>query len=110
MPFCPNCGYEYLPDIAACPDCGAKLVEYLSREEVDEKHTTWIKLPTLPGRLYAEMLKEIFDKEGIPSFIQGSPLRAYMPQGSAGDMVTLMVPAEYEEKCVEIQKEMFGNL
>ena len=29
MPFCPNCKYEYRPDIDKCPDCGERLVEEL---------------------------------------------------------------------------------
>lgn len=110
MPFCPDCGYEYKAEVTQCPDCGTALVNSLPQEEIVESDTKWVKLPSLPGRLYAEMLKEVLDKEGIPSIITSGGLEPTLARGTEGDMVTLKVPEEYLERCSEIQSEMFKDI
>lgn len=36
MPFCPNCRYEYNPDVSKCPDCNVLLVSSLDDEAYDD--------------------------------------------------------------------------
>ena len=110
MAFCPDCGYEYKTEVSQCPDCGTALVDSLPGEDAVDTATTWVKLPSLPGRLYAEMLKEVLDKEGIPSIIAGSGLAPTIVRGTEGDSVIVKVPEEYLEKCSEIQSDMFKDL
>jgi hypothetical protein len=68
MAYCPNCKYEYKDNIEECPDCGAKLVDKLEEETLES--IKYVPFRTLPSRLYAEMLKEALENEGIPSIIK----------------------------------------
>jgi uncharacterized OB-fold protein len=62
MPFCPECGYEYEPDVKVCPDCEVKLVDQLTEENfkgnIVEVFGTY-------SPAEAGMVKELLRQEGI---------------------------------------------
>lgn len=110
MPFCPQCQYEYVEEITHCADCGAELVESLPEIDFRNSSIKWVKLNSLPGRVYAEMVKEVLDREGIPSRIIGGVFDSQLIHGTEGTIATIFVPQEYFERSKRIQNEMFNSM
>ena len=111
---CGECGAEVSIDDKICPKCGADISE-IDEEEVeelpDEMKIKWKPLQSLPGSIYAEMVKEVFDKKGIPSLIKRSPLSsAYGLRGDSGDETTIFVPEDRFEECTEIINQMLNHI
>ena len=112
MAFCPQCTYEYTRGVMVCPDCGATLVEQLpDPPDHDAPGPSLVALPSLPGRIYAEMVKEVLDARGIPSVIQERALPpGYAPRGTSAESVVLLVPEGQAAESRELQEGMFGDL
>jgi hypothetical protein len=112
MPFCPNCRYEYKPEISKCPDCGARLVDELPRVAAPES-PNFVPLRNLPSRTYARMLQEALKNEGIPSMIKGDlpfiTATAYIP-GDMGSPVTIWVPKKNIARAEEIADQMLDHI
>jgi len=111
MPFCPNCQYEYNPDVKICPDCGAELVEQLSEEVPGE--IDWVKLHPLPGTIYADMVKEVLDQQGIPNIIRKTFMASAI--GASGSEMgglesIILVPRERKEEAESILHQMMDHI
>ena len=112
MPFCPKCGYEYLPEIKKCPDCNRELVESLPAEH-NMPDENWMALRNLPGNMYAEMVKEVLDKAGIPSIIKSDVLSSAYGVKSVnapGSAAQIFVPEKYHKKCQQILLDMMDHI
>ena len=109
MAYCPECRCEYEEGIVHCPDCGSELVDSLPEDDIPKDDIRWVKLCTLQGRLYGDMLEEVLEKQGIPCIIQGSPLQPFQGHGTELNTVIIMVPKEMLEAAAEIKNELFGN-
>ncbi|MDW7682134.1 MAG: hypothetical protein SCK70_16345 [bacterium] len=112
MPFCPDCGYEYLPEFDHCPDCDVDLIEALP-EEPDWYQENWVALRDLPGSIYAEMVKEVLDKQNIPNFIQSDATSATLLTrvvSSAGASSIIYVPKKHYQKCRQILLDMMDHI
>lgn len=111
--YCPKCQYEYKPGIHVCPDCNENLVEQLP-EENEESHPdgSFAPLPNLPGRVYAEMIRHVLERKGIPCFIRSEgPGDAYQFSGTTPrGGVQLFVPEDRLEECIEIQHSMLDHI
>lgn len=111
MPFCPNCRYEYKPEVWKCPECGARLVDKLPVEKPPES-PNFVPLRNLPSRMYAQMLQEALKNEGIASMIKGDegiPLRTttiHIPVSK----ITIWVPEKDLEKAEEIADQMLDHI
>jgi hypothetical protein len=134
MPFCPNCRYEYKPEIWKCPDCGVRLVDELKEEEpatgVEEEsaHSTeeecpqdtesesakgpdFVRLRSLPSRVYAEMLQEALRRNGIISFIKDDDIDAWGKSCTTSPLeVAIWVPEDRVERCEEIADQMLDHI
>ncbi len=111
MGFCPNCGYEYQDEVKTCPDCDIELVDQLPKEE--HRDINFVPLPNLPGRVYAEMLKEVLDRKGIPCYIKASGVTgAYRISSSdaVSEGVRLFVPEEKLQECMDLQHGMLDHI
>ncbi len=103
MPFCPSCKAEYVKDSIECPDCGEKLVESLPEDEM-EADFNWVPLRGVPGKIHAEMVTEILDKEEIPNYIKSDALStAFLASGvsTISGNATIYVPEKHREKAEE---------
>jgi hypothetical protein len=134
MPFCPNCRYEYKPEISKCPDCGARLVDELKEEEpaasvqeeptqsIEEecsrdmerqsaRGTDFVRLRSLPSRVYAEMLQEALRRNGIISFIKDDDIDAWGKSCTTSPLeVAIWVPEDRVERCEEIADQMLDHI
>jgi len=66
MPFCVKCGYEYLPGIKRCPECGAELVDRV-REETHEPADRFVRVWESPDEITAMSVKSALEGAGIPT-------------------------------------------
>jgi hypothetical protein len=111
MPFCPNCRCEYKEGVKECPDCGTRLVDQLPEEKLPES-PNFVPLRNLPSRMYAQMLKEALENEGIASMIKGDegiPLRTttiHIPVSK----ITIWVPEKDLERAEEIADQMLDHI
>lgn len=113
MSYCPKCKYEYQDNIQECPDCGAKLVDELEKSEQETaEDVKYVPFRTFPSRLYAEMLKEALENEGIPSIIKGDDVAIVL--GSYGTTspveVTIWIPEDNMERAEQIADEMLDHI
>ena len=110
MGFCPSCRVEYLPEVTECPDCGEKLVDTLP----DIPDIKWVALPNVPGIVYAQMVKEVLDREGIPCYIQSlwssGGLGVISSTSVPGVTAKIMVPETEYEKAKKIQESMVDHI
>lgn len=73
MPYCPNCKYEYRPDIEICPDCNAELVAELP----EEKEPEWVDLvevASFPFEIQAQEARMLLESHKIPSVIKNEKM------------------------------------
>ena len=73
MKMCPECSLELPDGIPQCPDCEIPMIdpdELYDDAEPFPLEQRYVLLRTYPTRLYATMLKEALQNEGIPSILQ----------------------------------------
>lgn len=119
MAFCPLCKVEYPQEIVICPDCEAKLTEYLP-EELDlfqEKRKdeftnyNWALFQTILKDLEADIIAGLLETNGIPVMRKypgmSSLTKVYM--GSSFG-VELYVPSEKLKEAkgllIQVQEEV----
>lgn len=114
MPFCPQCRYEYLPEVTACPDCGSALVDQLPEMPEIEEDVKWAAMSPLPGVVYAKMVAEVLDQRGIPNYIQSlfgsGGLGMITGADFAGSSARIFVPETRLKEAAEIQDDMMKDV
>jgi hypothetical protein len=81
-----------------------------NKKQFDEQ---FVPLPDLPGRVYAEMIKEVLDQKGIPSYIRSDGIAdGYGVVGTSpiAKGFQLFVPESAVELCKQIQNEMLNHI
>jgi len=111
MPFCPECQFEYKPGVIICPDCGSVLVEKLP-DQPELEPVTFIHLRDVPSRIYAEMLKEALESEGIPSIIKGDDLGMLLGWNSTSSAVRISIWVDRNKlfEAKEIAQGILGDI
>ncbi len=75
-------------------------------KETDEEE--FVPLRSLPTNYYAQMVKEVLKKKGIPSIIKGDVLAtAY---GSGGMEVKILVPKGRRDEAEAILEELLDHI
>ncbi len=113
MGFCPQCRFEYNPEVYECPDCGVAVVSHLPTEDQDAGHSVkgvkagFRPLPPLSGPVFAEMVKGALEKSGITCYIMiegiGGAFRISGTEGH-GKRIEVFVPEDKYEESLVIQK------
>ena len=108
---CPNCHAEYLEGIEVCADCKVSLVD-TEPFELPLQEIIWVKLRSVPGQIYAEMVAEVLQSKNIPNYIKsddwaGSAFGITAVNLSGGN-VTIYVPENHKKEADEILSEILG--
>jgi hypothetical protein len=109
--ICPICHAEYLANLKTCGDCNEKLVN-ASSVDIPIPEMTWKSLPQFEGKLYADMITEIFNKKNIPYYVKTNwTSSAYGIQGIgvSSDLVRIYVPELSHKEASEITLSIIGN-
>lgn len=69
MPFCPECKYEYRPDIKTCPDCDVELVDSLEAEAPQGPPPKLVPVASFPFDAPAQEAKIRLESHGIQSVL-----------------------------------------
>ncbi|MDH4222012.1 MAG: DUF2007 domain-containing protein [candidate division Zixibacteria bacterium] len=110
MPYCPKCKAEFEPGIERCSDCDLPLVNKLSEDSYKEVKYKFLR--NLPSRLYAEMLKESLQNQGIHALIKGDDIGIMLGSYSTTSPVeiSLWVPEDDWEKADRLADEMLNHI
>ncbi len=76
------------------------------------ENSRWVKIATVEGDIYAEMIREALGNAGIPCEIIRSMMSSGLGAHSvslANNPATLKVPEEYAERAREITEEILGG-
>ena len=115
MPFCPDCKYEYLPNVTVCPDCNKSLVPELPKpSSATRPDDSWIGICRIHGGIKGELARGALDSNNIPSMVMSSSFGA-IGTGDAhlGKVLTpgeiVMVPREFREEATLILEAVLGE-
>jgi len=105
MPYCPNCGYEYLPAVRVCPDCGEALTWAAPPAGERERAANEPLVPVYdaPDEVRAIMVRTVLRESGIPSVVQSGRVPWYddIPFSFDGYHSRLLV---FESQAVEARR------
>lgn len=106
--FCPQCRYEYRPEVTKCPDCDVWLVRELP---VDHKDQPSEELDSTPLEVVystyeyqrVQLAAAILEEAGIPHFIGDQPMHGILRTPTPGhDPFDLIVRADDVERAAEL--------
>jgi putative signal transducing protein len=110
--FCPTCEAEYEPGITRCPDDETELVDRLTPENTgrDSSEARFVPLFKLGSPAEAEMVNDIFAKNGIRSVVKSGGLDAFSPLLSATfEGAEVFVDERDFDRATELYEAFFGD-
>jgi hypothetical protein len=115
MKMCPECSLELPDGIPQCPDCEVPMIdpdELFDEMEPHPMGQRFVLLRTFPSRLYATMLKEALQHEGIPSILQSEDVGVMLGNYGTAPFfpVRVLVPATRRSVASRIAEHIAGSI
>ena len=110
--FCPVCESEYEAGITHCADDNSPLVERLTPDNTgrDMSEASYVELHKLGSPAEAEMVHDIFSKNGIRSVIKSGGADMFSPLLSAtSEGATVFVDERDADRARELYDAFFGE-
>ena len=110
--FCTVCEAEYEPGITRCPDDNTPLVERLTPENTvhDLSEASFVELQKLGSPAEAEMVNDIFVKNGIRSVVKSGGADTLSPLlSSTFEGATIFVDERDYDRAVELYDAFFAG-
>jgi len=104
MKFCPHCHAQIAENNRRCPKCHRKILDHVPK---------MVAIHPLPSKMYAEMVKEVLERRGIPCIIKTDLLSsAFGSEGcsAVGTQATIYVPEDRQEESEEILHQMMDHI
>lgn len=113
MRMCPDCTLELPDGIPTCPDCGIAMVdpdEEPQEARVEAAGHRYVMLRSLRSRLWANMLKEALQNEGIPSILQSEDVGIMLGNYGTAPLwpVRVLVPVCFLRRARRIASRIAG--
>lgn len=107
MPYCPECGGEYEPDVEICPDCGLVLVDTMPEENPDaDPDANLVEVHIASGDIEALVIKGLLESEGIMCSLSSDIPHSVLPVEVDGlGAVRICVADEDAERAAELIDE-----
>lgn len=110
--FCPVCEAEYEAGITRCPDDNVPLVDKLTPENTthDSSEAKFVLFHTLGSPAEAEMVNDIFVKNGIRSAVKSGGADAFSPLlSSTAEGAVIFVDERDLDRAQEVYSAFFGS-
>jgi putative signal transducing protein len=110
--FCPVCESEYQAGITRCPDDNSELVSRLTSANSahDSSEAKFVPLHHLGSPAEAEMVNDIFQKNGIRSVVKSGGADALSPLLSAtAEGAVIFVDQRDHDRAKELYESFFGE-
>ena len=110
--FCPVCESEYEAGINRCPDDNSELVARLTPANTvhDSSEAKFLPLHNLGSPAEAEMVNDIFTKNGIRSAVQSGGADAFSPLlSSTSPGSTILVDERDFDRAKDLYAAFFGD-
>jgi len=114
--YCPRCRTEYLEGREECQECGGPLELHPPKEEeLYEQNSSYRFIPLRQNlsQLYAEMLREALDNEGIPALAKTSGIAAaffafqYVTAPNPAAPTSVLVPEDRLTEAEAVAESIF---
>jgi hypothetical protein len=73
---------------------------------------TWVSLKPINGSIYADMIIEILNKEGIPHYAKNDWSSAALNTGGTelvNNIVRIFVPENFQERAARLFENIYGE-
>ena len=110
--FCPVCESEYEAGITRCPDDNSELVARLTPANMahDSSEAKFMPLHNLGSPAEAEMVNDIFTKNGIRSVVQSGGADAFSPLLSSTSPGSVILVDERDfDRAKDLYAAFFGE-
>jgi len=103
MSYCPQCRYEFRPEVKTCPECNRAVEEKLSLDPTSEED--YVEVYKVSCRMEAEMIQTLFDENDIFYLIRDLRVFPVLPDFGAADDLLIAVPRHAEEMARKLLEE-----